>query len=266
MLLVIKEIRLLHKHRELLWQITAREIKARYKQSFLGYFWVIFNPLAQMLVMSFAFSIVLRVPTYASIHIPYSIFLFVGLLPWNLFASSIASASGSLVANASLITKIYFPRSILPLATVAAKIVDFTIALIVLVSFLIWYQIPITIHILWVIPIFFIQQIFTIGLSLFFASTNLLYRDIQHILNLLLLIWLYITPVFYSTDMVPPQFKFIYQLNPISVIINAYRQTVLAGGMPSLNSLWIASIVSLLVLYLGLLFFKKQEKYFADIV
>jgi len=264
MLELIKEIHAVFKWHELLWQMVGREVKTRYKQSILGYFWVILNPLAQMLVMSFAFSIILRVPTNSSSNIPYSIFLFVALLPWNLFANSLSSASGSLVGSASLITKVYFPRTILVLSTILAKIVDFLFALTVLIIYMIVYQIPVNLNLLWVIPIFFIQQIFTLGLSLFFAASNLLYRDIQYLLSLLLTLWLYLTPVIYPADIVPAKFKIFFQLNPMAVIINAYRQTVLGGGPPNYTSLLIALLLSTLVLFLGLSYFKSREKIFAD--
>jgi len=261
---IFTEIKAVYHWRELLWQMVGREVKARYKQSILGYFWVILNPLAQMLVMSFAFSIILRIPTNAASNIPYSVFLFVALLPWNLFANSLSSACSSLIGSASLITKVYFPRTILVISTIFAKIVDFIFALIVLVIYMIIYRIPINANILWIFPIFFIQQIFTLGLSFFFAASNLLYRDIQYLLSLVITLWLYLTPVIYPADMVPAQYKIFFQLNPLAVIINAYRQTVLGGGSPSYSSLLIALIVSLIVLLLGLSYFKSREKIFAD--
>lgn len=264
MLQLFNEIKAIVKWKELLWQMVGREVKARYKQSILGYFWVILNPLAQMLVMSFAFSLILRIPTNSSAHIPYSIFLFVALLPWTLFSNSLSSASSSLVNSSSLITKVYFPRTILVLSTIIAKIIDFLFALSILVIYMIIYQIPINLNILWVIPIFLIQQIFTLGLSLFFAAANLLYRDIQYLLNLLLILWMYLTPVIYPTDIVPEKFKFFFQLNPLSVLINAYRQTILGMGTPKFSSLIVATIVSIITLLLGLSYFKSREKIFAD--
>lgn len=264
MILLFSEVRDICSHKELLFQMVSREVKSRYKQSILGYFWVILNPLAQMLVMSFAFSIIMRIPTNAASNIPYSIFLFVALLPWNLFANSLSSACGSLVSSASLITKVYFPRTILVISTLTAKIVDFLFALIILIIYLIAYQIPINVNILWIIPIFLIQQIFTLGLSLFFAASNLLYRDIQYLLSLILTLWLYLTPIIYPADIVPIRFKVLFQLNPMSVIVNAYRQTVLGGGPPNYSSLLIALFVSLVVLLLGFSYFKSREKIFAD--
>jgi ABC-type polysaccharide/polyol phosphate export permease len=261
---LFSEIKAIHKWHELLWQMVGREVKARYKQSILGYFWVILNPLAQMLVMSFAFSIILRVPTNASSNIPYSIFLFVALLPWTLFANSLGSASASLVGAGSLITKIYFPRTILVISTIFAKIIDFLFASIVLIIYMIVYHIPININILWIFPIFFIQQIFTIGLSLFFAAANLLYRDIQYLLSMILLLWMYVTPVIFPADLVPEKYRFVFQLNPMAVIINAYRQVILGGGIPKYSSLVIATILSFAVLLFGLRYFKSREKIFAD--
>lgn len=264
MLSLFKEFRDIYKWRELLWQMVAREVKTRYKQSILGYFWVILNPLAQMIVMSFAFSIIMRIPTNSAENIPYSIFLFIGLLPWNLFSGSLSSACSSLVSSSSLITKVYFPRSILVISTILAKIVDFLFANIVLIIYMIAYRMPISINILWVIPIFFIQQIFTLGLSLFFSAANLLYRDIQYLLNLILILWMYLTPVMYPADLVPERYRFVFQLNPMAVIINAYRQTILGGGSPNYASLFIALLLSILVLFIGLSYFKSREKIFAD--
>lgn len=142
--------------------------------------------------------------------------------------------------------------------------IDFALALSVLVIYMIVYQLPVTLNILWVIPIFLIQQIFTMGLSLFFAAANLLYRDIQYLLSLLLVLWMYVTPVIYPADLVPEKYQLVFQLNPMAVIINAYRQTVLGGGMPNLLSISIALAVSLLVLLIGFAYFKSREKIFSD--
>ena len=244
--------------------MTLREIKSRYKQSIMGYFWVILNPFFQILIMSFVFSTIMRVPTAANANIPYIVFLYVGLLPWSLFANSLTSASGSIVSNAGLITKVYFPRTILPISTIFAKIIDFMFALTILIAFMIIYQVPINLNIIWVIPIFFIQQIFTLGLSLFLAAINLIYRDIQYLLSLIISLWFYLTPVIYPTDIVPDKYKLIFKLNPMSVITNAYRQAILAGGVPNLNSLSIALAVSFATLFLGFKYFKKLEKTFSD--
>lgn len=251
------------KYRELLNELTMREIKQRYKQSVLGYAWVILNPFFTMLVMAFVFSIIMRIP---NLGVPYPIFLYAGLLPWTLFSNSLVSSTNSLVGNAGLITKIYFPREIFIISTIMAKIVDFLLASTIFVVFMIYFKINITWNILWIFPIFAIQQLFTYGLSLFLAAANLFYRDIQYLLGLIILIWMYLTPVIYSTELFPEKYRWIFQLNPLAVIINAYRQVILAGGMPNLKSLAIALVLSIILLIGGYKFFKKLEGVFADIV
>lgn len=264
MLSIAKEVKEIIDRKELLTQMTLREIKARYKQSIMGYFWVILNPFFQIIIMSLVFSTIIRIPTHANANIPYIIFLYVALLPWSLFSNSLSSATGSIVGNANLITKVYFPRTILLLSTILAKIVDFIFASMILIIFLLIYQIPVNLNVLWFIPIFIIQLIFTFGLSLFLSAANLIYRDVQYLLSLILSLWFYLTPVIYPTELVPDKLKILFKLNPMSVLINAYRQVILAGKIPNLSSLGIALIVSLITLLLGFAYFKKQEKTFAD--
>lgn len=254
---------LLPHHLELIRELTQREIKARYKQSILGYAWVILNPLFQMLVMAFVFSHIVRFPTVGT---PYTVFLYAGLLPWTLFANSLVGATNSLVSSANLIKKIYFPREIFVISTILSKIVDFLLASTVFVIFLFIYHQPLTINVLWFIPIFLIQQIFTYGLSLILAAINLFYRDIQYVLSLILTIGMYLTPVIYPTEIFPAEFRWIFQLNPMAVIINAYREAILSGGMPNLVSLGIAFVVSSLITLVGYRLFKHLEGVFADVV
>jgi len=230
---LVTNVILLWKYRELLWNLANREITQRYKQSVLGYAWVIINPLAQLLVMSFVFDKILHVP---SLGVPFIIFLSVSLLPWNLFTQSLTSSSNALVGNSNLITKIYFPREILIYATVIAKIVDFIYSCIVLVIFLIIFKIPVTIYFLWLPLIFFIQMIFTLGIALLVSAFNLFYRDIQYLLNLILMIWMYLTPIMYPIEVIPARYRFIMSLNPMAVIVNAYRQVLLSNASPNTQS------------------------------
>lgn len=247
---------------ELSRQLIGREIKSRYKQSFLGYAWVVLNPLFQMIVMTFVFSLIIRVP---SLGVPYPLFLYVALLPWNLFSNSLTHATNSLVSNAALIKKIAFPRQIFIQATLVAKIIDFLLASLVLIFFFIYYHQPLTLNFLWVIPIFLIQGIFTYGLSLILASLNLFYRDIQHLLALVLMLWMYVTPIIYPVELVPESYRFVFKLNPMAVMVNAYREAALGGNMPKLSSLATALVVSLLTYYLGRKLFNRLEGYFADV-
>jgi lipopolysaccharide transport system permease protein len=251
------------KYRELLSELTKREVKQRYKQSILGYAWVILNPFFQMLVMAFVFNFLLRVQ---DLGVPYAIFLYAGLLPWTLFANSLNSSVNALVGNAGLLTKIYFPREIFILSTILAKMIDFFLASTVFVAMMIWYKIPITWNVLWFVPIFLIQMLFTYGLSLLVAAFNLFYRDIQYILGLLIMVWMYLTPVIYPTEMFPDRYRFIFQLNPMAVFVNAYRQVILGGGAPNFISLGIGLLVSVVLTIIGYLVFKKLEGQFADVV
>ncbi len=260
---LINNIKLLWEYRELLLNLAHREINQRYKQSILGYAWVILNPLFQLIVLSFVFSVILKIP---SLGIPFIIFLSVALLPWNLFTNSLSSSTNVLVTNSSLITKIYFPREILVYATIIAKIVDFLYSCLVLILFLVIFHVQINIMILWVPVIFAIQLIFMTGLSLILSAFNLFYRDIQYLLNLILMLWLYVTPIMYPVEIIPEKYRLAFSLNPMSVIVNAYRQVILGGGMPNLNSLSIALLMSLIVFGAGFYMFKKLEGQFADYV
>jgi ABC-type polysaccharide/polyol phosphate export permease len=248
---------------ELTRQLTLREIKSRYKQSFLGYAWVIFNPLAQMLIMTFVFSIILRIP---SLGVPYPLFLFSALLPWNLFSNSLSHAVNALVENAPLIKKIYFPREIFIKSTLIAKVVDFLLATLIFIAFAIYYKSTVTWYVLWIIPIFLIQELFTYGLALGLAAINLFYRDIQYLLSLILVLWMYVTPVIYPMEMVPEKYRFVFMFNPMAVIINAYRQVILGGSNPNYSSLLIAFLLSVVVYLVGKKVFKQLEGLFADVV
>lgn len=251
------------RYRELLNQLVARELAQRYKQSVIGYFWVILNPFVQMLVMSFVF---VNIFGRKDLGVPYPLFLFAALLPWNLFSNSLSSCVEALVDSSGLLSKIYFPREILVLSKMLARVIDFFFASIILVGMLVYYHQGITINILWTIPIFLIQFLFTYGLSLFLSAANLFYRDVKHVLNLILMTWMYLTPIMYDMDIFPPRWRWIFQINPMAVFVNAYRQVILGGGLPNFRSLAIGLVLSLIVCVSGFQFFKKLEGQFADSV
>jgi lipopolysaccharide transport system permease protein len=248
-------------YKYLLFQLTQREIKARYKQSFIGYAWVLLNPLAQLVVYSFVFSVVFRFPS----TIPYPIFLFSALLPWTFLQNSITSATQSLVNNDSLLKKINFPREIIPYSVVFSKLVDLLFSGVVFVLFLLLYRVPLAPTFWLVIPLLLIQLLLTTGLSLFLAAANLFYRDIQYLANLLVMLWMYMTPIVYPVSMVPNQYLWLYKLNPMVGIIEGYRSALF--GYPFEWSIvrW-SAIVSVTFFVLSFILFKKLEKVFADIV
>src|SRR3989344_5780577 len=225
-------------YKYLLFQLTTREIKARYKQSIIGYAWIIFNPLLQLLVYSFVFSVIFRFPTGG---IPYSIFLFVGLLPWIYLQTSLSSSALVLVDNSNLLKKVYFPREILP-----------------------YSRIPFHPAIIFTVPLLLLQIILMCGISLLLSSANLFYRDIQYVTTLMLLMWMYLTPIVYPLSLIPGNLVWLYKLNPMVGIIEGYRSSVFNYPFDLGTILW-SIISSLTIFILGFWFFKKSEKVFADI-
>lgn len=250
-------------HWELIKHLTIREIKGRYKQSFLGFFWVILNPFFQMLIMSFVFSQILKPH---GIGVPYPVFLYAGLLPWTFFATSLGSSMSVFIEDASLIKKIYFPREVLVLSTLLAKTFDFLLSLIIFVVLMIFFQVPIGPYAFLLIPLFLIQFLFTYALSLMLATMNLFYRDVQYLFNLVITLWFYLTPIVYAVEFFPEKYRWIFKLNPMSVFINAYRQVIFNGTPPNLSSLALGVLVSAIIFFLSYKFYSKVKDSFADIV
>jgi lipopolysaccharide transport system permease protein len=249
-------------YKYLLSQLTQREIKARYKQSFVGYAWVVLNPLAQLIVYSFVFSIVFRFPTN---NVPYIIFLYAALLPWTLLQSSITAATQSLVDNSSLLKKVNFPREVIPYASVFSKVVDFVFSAMIFFLLCAIMKVPLSPGIVFFLPLFAIQLLLTTGISLILSACNLFYRDIQYLTNLLLMLWMYMTPIVYPLSLVPNQYIWLYKLNPMVGIIEGYRSAIFGYPFETSIILWAAS-VSIIIFLVGFAFFKKSEKMFADIV
>lgn len=251
------------KYRQLIKHLVLREIRARYKQSFLGFFWIILNPFCQMVIMSFVFS---KIVHAGDLGIPYPIFLFAGLLPWLLFSNTITSATNVFVENASILKKIYFPREILIISTLFAKLIDFMLAALIFVAMLILYRIEITPYALLFLPILIIQTIFTFSLALLVSTLNILYRDVQYLFSLILTLWFYLTPIVYLVDMFPNNYRWIFQLNPMAVFINAYREVTLNGQVFNWSSMFIAVLLSMIMLAFSYSLFKKLEGIIGDIV
>ena len=202
----------------------------------------------------------------AGIGVPYPIFLYAGLLPWIFFGNSISSAMGSLAGNSSLIKKIYFPREILILSTLLAKVFDFSLAISIFILMMIYYKVRFTFFVFFFFPIFLLQFIFTYGLSLLLSALNLFYRDIQYLFDLVMTLWFYLTPVIYATEFFPTKYRYIFKINPMSVFINAYRQVLFNGKFPNWDSLAIGLVVSVGLYLIAHKIFKKLEGMFADVV
>ncbi len=256
-------LRDLYRHRELLAGWTLREINVRYKQSLLGAAWAIAQPLSLMLVYTVVFAFFVRIP---SDGIPYPIFAYAALLPWTFLASSITFGAPSLINNANLVTKVYFPREILPLASVAASGVDFLVASALFVVLLIFYAAPVGATLIWLPVLLSAQIILTIAVVLVAAAVNVFYRDVRFVIPLATQLWFYATPVIYPVTVVPERIRVLYMLNPMAGIIDAYREVLLHGRSPNLAYLGLAMVSSVCLCWAAFRFFKRVEMSFADVI
>ncbi len=247
--------------RSLLWHMTLRHLRGQYKQSVLGYAWAFVNPLSQMIILSFVFSTILRVPTS---DVPFPLFLFVGLLPWIFFSAAVSSATDSVVGASSLVTKVYFPREVLPTAAVLTKVVDLVLGLLILGMLMLYYGRPPEVTTVWVPLLFLIHLLFTLGLSYPLAALNLFFHDVRFLVGVALTLWFYITPVIYPVDVVPEKYRVFYDLNPNSLFINAYRRVILHGQSPGLDKLALGLVIAIITFLAGYYLFKKMEPSFAD--
>jgi lipopolysaccharide transport system permease protein len=250
-------------YRELVYFMTWRDLKVRYKQTVLGASWAVLQPFLTMVVFSIFFGGLAQVP---SDNVPYPIFSYTALLPWTLFSKALLDASKSLVSSSHIITKIYFPRIILPLATILAGIVDFFIAFVVLLGMMVFYRVSPTIHI-WTLPLFLLLALVTaMGVGLWLSALNVLYRDINYATHFITQFWMFITPIVYSASMIPDQWRLIYSVNPMAGVVNGFRWALLGVGSPPGLDLLVSVVVAFFLLISGLFFFKRTERLFADMV
>lgn len=250
-------------YKDLFLQLTLREIKARYKQSILGYGWAILVPLVNLLVLSIVFSNLFRVPTG---DIPYPVYLFVALVPWMFLTNSITLATSSVLANASLITKVRLPREILPLSSISARFLDLFLTSLVLLIFLAFYGVTLSQTVFYLPLIFFVQLMLIVGVSMFLAATNVFFRDVEHMLGVVMMVWMYLTPIIYSPELIPANLRFYFYLNPMTAIVNSYRNVILYKLPPDWGAFSYSVVFSATVLVLGLIYFKNRSRFFADTV
>ncbi len=251
----------LWRRRDLLWHMTVRHLRGQYKQSILGYAWTFVNPLSQMLILSFVFSEILRIPSQG---VPFPLFIFVGLLPWIFFATAVSSATDSVAGAPSLVTKVYFPREILPIAAILTKVVDLGAGLLILMGLMIYFGHWPTWTVVWVPVLFMIHVVFTIGVSLPLAALNLYFHDVRFLVGVALLLLFYMAPVIYPMDIVPERYQIVFELNPNAVIINGYRRVVLLDSSLGITRLFMGIGVALGSFVVGYYLFKKMEPGFAD--
>ncbi len=260
---MLKHLKELYKFRELLMAFTLREIKVRYKQTILGASWAILQPVALTLIFTIVFGVFLKVKSGT---IPYPIFAYSALLPWTFFSTSITFGSLSIVNNGNLISRIYFPREAMPIASMGAALFDFLIASIIFILMMFFYHVKISENILLLAVIIPTIVVFTLGISLILSALNVIFRDIKFIVPLGLQVWLYISPVIYSLNQVPDNIRKFYIINPMAVLLQSFRDVTVAGSAPNIKELFLAIVISISTLIVGYIFFKHKEKIFADVI
>jgi lipopolysaccharide transport system permease protein len=253
----------LWQYRELLFFFVWRDIKVRYKQTVFGAAWAVIQPVFTMLVFSVFFG---RLAGVDSDGLPYPIFAYAALVPWTYFANAITAAGNSLVDQERIISKVYFPRLLMPLASVLAGLVDFSIAFVVLLGMIAWYGITITWAVL-LLPLFILlAALAALAVGLWLAALNVQFRDVRYAIPFLVQFWLFATPVAYSSSLVPEQWRTLYGLNPMAGVVEGFRWTLLGQGSPPSPMLAVSALTVLVILVGGLYFFRRLEQSFVDVV
>ena len=258
------DLRELWEYRELLYFLVWRNIKVRYKQTVLGAAWAILQPVLTMVVFSVFFGRLANVP---SDGFPYPIFNYTALLPWQLFARAVTDSSNSLVTNQRLITKVYFPRLVIPISAVLAGLVDFGIAFLVLLGMMFYYRIRLTVYI-WTLPLFILLAMgAALAVGLWMSALNVKYRDVHHIVPFITQLWFYATPIAYSSSLVPEGFRALYGLNPLVGVVEGFRWALLGSQAWGTRTLVVVSALAVVLLLVGgLVYFRRMERTFADVV
>jgi len=260
---LLRELRGLWHYRDLFYTLTVHRIKVRYKQSVLGLTWAILQPLSLMLIYTVIFSVIAKLPSEGA---PYAVFAYAALLPWTFFSTSLTTATTGLVSHSQLVTKVYFPREILPLTYVSASLFDFLIASSFLIALFIYYGVGLTAYAFYAIPILVLLTALATAFGLFLSAVQVRFRDIGVAMPLLLQIWMFATPVVYPLSAVPQRLRSIYALNPTVGVIENFRRVMLQGVAPDLHSLATSAIAAAILLPLAYLYFKRVEATMADII
>jgi lipopolysaccharide transport system permease protein len=250
----------LRDYRELLFMMTRRDLLLRYRQTAMGFAWAIFTPVINTIVFTVIFRKVAKIET----DVPYPVFSYCGLLPWNMFATSLKTGINSLFSNKTLLTKVYFPREVFPFSTMLVCVVDFIVGLSVLAVLMIWYRIPLPATALFLPILIAVQLTFTAGLCMFLAPANLYYRDVKYILDVLITVGMFATPVLYPTRQVTGPLGVLLQMNPLAPIIDGYRAILLRGELPSAIPFAAAAALSVILFAVGWLVFHRAEYTFAE--
>ncbi len=256
-------LRELWQYRDLLWILASRDVKLRYKQTALGVIWVVLQPLVAALIFAAIFGGFARLPSDGN---PYLLFVFSGLLPWNFFAGALQRAGNSLITDSRLISKVYFPRLLIPLASTGAVLIDFAVTLGVFAILAVIYRVPPTWHLL-ALPVFLLLTILVaVGASLWLSAFNVQYRDFMYALPFLIQIWMYASPVVYATSLVPERWRALFSLNPAVGFIEGFRWSLLGGSSLTPEMVLTTLAIGLLVFVSGAYVFRRVERGFADVI
>lgn len=254
----------LWEYRELVYFFVWRDVKIRYKQTIVGASWALFQPLTSMIIFTIFFGRFAKIP---SDGVPYPVFVFVGLLLWNYFSFGLSHASSSMLANSGVIQKIYFPRLIIPLSSSLIGLLDFAIASTILAGLMLYYHyVPDLAGVMCIPLLLFIIFLTSVGIGCFLASINVKYRDVQYVLPFFIQMFMFVTPVIYPISMLSDKFKWIALLNPIAVVIETARGSLLRHAPIEWALLSMSLIVSMVIFIFGTMYFRKTERYFADII
>lgn len=250
----------IYRYRGMLINMVRRELRGKYKGSILGFLWTFINPLLQLVVYTIVFSNIMRMGVSN-----YEIFLFVALIPWMFFSTSVLSGAGSIIYNQSLVTKIYFPREILPLSVVTSNFINMIYCSVIVLAVVLFYHMNLNLEVWFMLPVIaFIEYILVIGIVLIVSALTVYFRDLEHILGIIIMAWQFLTPVMYPESFVPSQYQAILYLNPMTPIIISFRDVLYYGKMPVVENLVYAFLWSLIIFICGFLLFGKLQKDFAE--
>jgi len=258
---MLADLKELYRYRDLLVSLALRDVKVRYRQTFLGMTWAVLQPLAFMVIFTLVFS---KFGKVSSDGTPYPVFSYTGLVPWTFFATGLGLAVNSIATNMNLVKKIYFPREVFPLSAIFGSFVDFLVASVIVILLMAIYHIGATLQLLWLPWLIALEIGVIIGVALFASAMNVFYRDVKYIVPLVVQLWLFVTPVIYSVSMVPEHLRSWYMLNPMAVVIDGVRKVVLHGQSPDVLRLIVCTGFVALLVCCGYLYFKRAEVKFAD--
>jgi homopolymeric O-antigen transport system permease protein len=249
-------------YRELLYFLMWRDIKVRYKQTVLGAAWAVLQPLTTMIIFTYFFGKLARVPTDG---VPYPVFCYTALLLWTFFSNGVTNAANSLTGNSNLITKVYFPRLIIPSAAVGAGLLDFAIASVLLVGLLLYYGFPVTWEYLMILPLVVLTTLFALGVGIWFSALNVRYRDVRYALPFLTQVWFFVSPIIYPASLVPEEWRWVLHLNPLAGVIEFFRAALFGRDLPWIALVYAAGLTVIVLAYASYTF-RRMERSFAEYI